>query len=156
MLSEGSLKIQKDELEQLLLDPNISDAGKAEARKSIAELNTAINVIQRSPVLKDAAELGLIVADVLLLGELAATKALTSTLVKEFVFAKTGKAITPDTAAVIANNFYREGAAVEFGGSRVIRNPNEAIFGPGGRAILAVLMQQKTLLISTKGERWNS
>jgi hypothetical protein len=31
---------------------------KAEARKNIRELATAINVIQRSPALQDAAQLG--------------------------------------------------------------------------------------------------
>ena len=111
VLSEGALQTEKAQLEQLLQDPIMSAEAKALAQRSINELNVAINVIQRSPVLRDAAELGLIVADVWLLGELAVAKTLTSTMVREFILAKTGKEITPDAAAVIANNFYRDGAA---------------------------------------------
>jgi hypothetical protein len=110
VLTEGSLQAEKAQLEQLVKDPATSAETKAQAQRSINELNTAINVIQKSPVLKDAAELGLIAADVLTLGELAAGKALTSALVKEFVAAKTGKVITDDAATVLSNNFYRDGA----------------------------------------------
>jgi hypothetical protein len=110
VLTEGSLQAEKAQLERLVKDPATTPETKAQAQRSINELNTAINVIQRSPVLKDAAELGLIAADVLTLGGLAATKVLTSALVKEFVAAKTGKVITDDAAAAITNNFYREGA----------------------------------------------
>jgi len=111
VLSESALQGEKEQLERLLQDASMSDSAKAEARKSINELTVAINVIQKSPMLRDAAELGLIVADVALLGELAAAKALTSTVVKQFIAARTGKEITPDAAAIIANNFYRDGVA---------------------------------------------
>lgn len=111
VLTEGALKAEKAQLEQLLQDSNVSAESKVLAQRSINELNVAINVIQKSPALRDAAELGLIVADVALLGQLAIAKALTSTIVREFILAKTGKEITPDAATVIANNFYRDGVA---------------------------------------------
>jgi Hemagglutinin repeat len=114
VLTEGSLQAEKAQLEQLVKDPATSAETKAQAQRSINELNTAINVIQKSPVLKDAAELGLIAADVLTLGELAAGKALTSALVKEFVAAKTGKVITDDVAAIVTSNFYKDGANPAF------------------------------------------
>jgi hypothetical protein len=131
VLTEGSLQAEKTQLEQLVKDPATSPETKAQAQRSINELNTAINVIQKSPVLKDAAELGLIAADVLTLGGLAATKVLTSAVVKEFVAAKTGKTITDDAAAAITNNFYRDGAPINYGASRVVTNPNEAVFWSG-------------------------
>ncbi len=111
VLSESALQSEKTQLTQLLNDPNISAESKAQAQRSINELNVAINVIQKSPVLKDAAQLGLVIADVVMLGELALAKALTSTAVREYILSKTGKEITPDAAAVIANNFYRDGSA---------------------------------------------
>lgn len=125
------MQAEKAQLEQLVKDPATSAETKAQAQRSINELNIAINVIQKSPVLKDAAELGLIAADVLTLWGMAATKMLTSALVKEFVAAKTGKTITDDAAAVIANNFYWDGAPVTLGTSRVVTNPNEAVFWSG-------------------------
>jgi filamentous hemagglutinin len=111
VLTEDALQAEKALLEKLLQDPNVSAGGKVLALRSINELNVAINVIQKSPVLKDAAELGLIVSDVALLGQLAIAKTLTSTLVREFVLARTGKEITPDAAVVITNNFYKDGAS---------------------------------------------
>ncbi|MDO9434799.1 hypothetical protein, partial [Hydrogenophaga sp.] len=83
VLSESALQAERTLLEQMLHDPALSDAAKAEARRSIKELDTAINVIQRSPVLRDAEELGLIVLDVALLGRLALAKVLTTTVVRE-------------------------------------------------------------------------
>jgi filamentous hemagglutinin len=109
VLTEGSLKAEKTQLEALLNDTTVSVETKAQAQRSINELNTAINVIQKSPILKDAAEAGLILADVLTLGEMAAGKALTSGVVKEFIAARTGKTVTDDAAMAIANNFYRDG-----------------------------------------------
>ena len=79
-------------------------------QRSIKELDVAINAIQKSPVLKDAAALGLVVADVYFLGRLAAIEALTSTAVRELVLAKTGKELGEIEAARIANNFYSEGS----------------------------------------------
>ena len=108
VLTEGALQAEKTQLEQLVKDPATSAETKAQAQRSINELNTAINVIQKSPVLKDAAELGLVAADVLTLGELAATKALTSTMVKEFVANRTGQAISDNAAAAISNKFYAD------------------------------------------------
>ena len=109
VLTESSLQADKAQLEQLLKDPKISAETKAQAQRSINELNTVINVIQKSPVLKDAAELGLIAVDVLTLGQMAVAKTLTTAVVKEFIAAKTGKVITDDAAAAISNNFYRDG-----------------------------------------------
>ena len=131
VLTEGSLQAEKTQLEQLVKDAATSPETKAQAQRSINELNTAINVIQKSPVLRDAAELGLIALDVLTLGELAGARVLTSAVVKEFVAAKTGKVITDDAAAVISNNFYRDGAPINYGASRVVTNPNEAVFWSG-------------------------
>jgi hypothetical protein len=108
VLTEGTLQAEKTQLEQLVKDPATSAETKSQAQRSINELNTAINVIQKSPVLKDAAELGLIAADVLTLGELAAGKALTSAVVKEFVANRTGKTISDNAAAAISNKFYAD------------------------------------------------
>ena len=111
VLTEGQLQAEKAQLEKLANDPSATPETRAQAKRSINELNTALNVIQKSPVLRDAAELGLIAADVLTLGELAVTKALTSAMVKEIVATRTGKVISDDAAAAITNNFYRDGAS---------------------------------------------
>ncbi|WP_300654000.1 hemagglutinin repeat-containing protein [Hydrogenophaga sp.] len=108
ILSESSLQAEKGSLERLLADPAVSEAAKAEARRSITELDKAINVIQRSPALRDAAELGLIALDVVAMGQLAVAKALTTTIVRELVLARTGKEIGEAQAYRIANNIYRE------------------------------------------------
>ena len=151
VLSETALQAEKIQLERLINDPTISAESKAQAQRNINELSAAINVIQKSPVLKDAAQLGLVVADVVLLGQLAAAKVLTSTVVREYVLSKTGKEITPDAATVIANNFYREGAAVEYGGSRVITNPNEAVFWSGRTGNVGGVDAAKTIADQYKG-----
>ncbi len=108
VLTEGSLQAEKTQLEQLVKDAATSPETKAQAQRSINELNTAINVIQKSPVLRDAAELGLIALDVLTLGELAGARVLTSAVVKEFVAGRTGKIISDSTAAAISNKFYAD------------------------------------------------
>ncbi len=131
VLSESSLQAEKAELQKQANDPSLSAESRQQVQRSIRELDVAINSIQKSPVLKDAAVLGLVLADVILLDKLAVAKTLTSALVRDYVLKQTGKEITPDAAAVIANNFYREGAAVEFGSSRLITNPNEAVFWSG-------------------------
>jgi pyocin large subunit-like protein len=109
-LTEVALKEEKASLEQILKDPKLSDNAKAVAQQSIKELDVAINVIQKSPILRDAAELGLLVADVALIGGFAATKVLNSSLVKELILNSTGKTITDEAAVKIVNNFYKEGA----------------------------------------------
>jgi filamentous hemagglutinin len=108
VLSESALQAERALLELALKDPALSDAAKAEARRSIKELDTAINVIQRSPVLRDAAELGLIALDVIAMGKLAVTKALTAAAVRELVLARTGKEISEIEAARIANGVNRD------------------------------------------------
>lgn len=110
VLTEGALQAEKAQLEQLLAEPNIAADTAAQARRSITEINTAINVIQKSPVLRDAAELGLLAVDVATLGELAAAKALSTVVVRELVASRTGKTISDDIATKITNNFYSEGA----------------------------------------------
>jgi filamentous hemagglutinin len=110
VLTEDSLKAEKSSLERLLNDPAMSDAAKAEARRSIKELEVAINVIQKSPILADAAQIGLIVADIATLGSLAGARVLSSATVQQFIKARTGKEITEIEAARIANNFYAEGS----------------------------------------------
>ncbi|WP_171019906.1 hemagglutinin repeat-containing protein, partial [Hydrogenophaga sp. 2FB] len=131
VLSESALQAERALLEQMLKDPALSDAAKAEARRSIKELDTAINVIQRSPVLRDAAELGLIALDVVAMGQLAVAKALTTTAVRELVLARTGKEINEIAASRIANNFYTEGAPIEYGKSVFVTNIDEAVFWSG-------------------------
>ncbi|MDO9090679.1 MAG: hypothetical protein Q7U62_11155, partial [Burkholderiaceae bacterium] len=110
VLTEAALQSEKAQLEKLLADTTVSDAAKALAGSSIRELDVAINAIQKSPVLRDAAELGLIVADVVTLGTLAAGRALTSTAIKALIETRTGREVSIDAATVIANNFYRDGA----------------------------------------------
>ncbi|WP_157900232.1 TNT domain-containing protein [Rhodoferax koreensis] len=85
VLTQGALASERDQLTQLLNDPTLSAADKAQAQRSINELNTAIGVIQKAPVLKNAAEVSLIALDVATLGELVAAKTLSSVVVKELV-----------------------------------------------------------------------
>ncbi|MGJ7488487.1 hypothetical protein ACSFA2_24695 [Variovorax sp. LT2P21] len=110
LLEKQYLAQTRVDLEQLLLDPKVSEETKQQARRSIKELNTAINVIDKAPVIRDAAELGLIAVDVATLGEFAAARVLTSSVVKEVVFRRTGAALSDEAAARVANNFYRDGA----------------------------------------------
>ncbi|MEJ8827514.1 hypothetical protein WKW80_37000, partial [Variovorax humicola] len=109
LVERYALEQTRGELEQLLLAPSMSAETKAQARKSIQEVNTAINVINKSPVIQDATQLGLMAADIVTLGELAISRTLTKSIVKEFVLSRTGTSISEDAAARIANNFYRDG-----------------------------------------------
>lgn len=110
LVEKQYLEQNRAELEQLLLDPKVSEETRQQARLSIKELNTAINVIDKAPVVRDAAELGLLAVDVATLGEFAAARVLTSSVVKELVLRRTGTALSDDAAARVANNFYRDGA----------------------------------------------
>ncbi|MGJ7542046.1 hypothetical protein ACSFBC_04035 [Variovorax sp. LT1R16] len=110
MVEKQYLEQNRAELEQLLLDPKVSEETRQQARLSIKELNTAINVIDKAPVIRAAAELGLLAVDVATLGEFAAARVLTSSVVKEFVLRRTGTTLSDDAAARVANNFYRDGA----------------------------------------------
>ncbi|EJL72293.1 Peptidase C39 family [Variovorax sp. CF313] len=98
-------------LEQLLSDPTANEETKAQARKSIKEINTAINVIDKAPVIKDALQLGLMAADIYTLGELSAARLLTASIVKETVLARTGQSLSDDAAERIAGNFYADAGA---------------------------------------------
>ena len=109
VLSESSLQAEKSSLQNQLNDTSLSPESRQQVQRSIKELDVAINVIQKSPVLKDAAVLGLVMLDVVTLGALAATRILTTAMVKEFITAKTGTAIADDTATRIALNFYKDG-----------------------------------------------
>ncbi|QHE87462.1 hemagglutinin repeat-containing protein [Hydrogenophaga sp. BPS33] len=113
VLSESALQAEKTQLEQLLRDPALSEAAKAEARRSIQELDLAIGAIQRAPAMRDVAELGLIAMDVALLGKLAVAKALTTTVVRQMVLARTGKEIGEIEAARIVNGIYRDGSLAD-------------------------------------------
>jgi filamentous hemagglutinin len=92
-------------LEQLLLDPEANVETKAQARRSLKEVNTAINLIDKAPVLKDAAEVGLLAIDIATLGSFAIARVLSTSIVKEFVLRRTGKAISDDAAERIAGIF---------------------------------------------------
>ena len=135
--SEASLQAEKSELQKQANDPTLSAESRQQAQRSIKELDVAINVIQKSPVLKDAAELGLAMLDVATLGQLATTKILTTAMVKEFIAAKTGTAIADDTASRIALNFYKDAGAdlgpqmYKFAGETSTRNPQgvEVVLG---------------------------
>ena len=109
LIEKQYLERTRGDLEQLLLDPKVSEETKQQARRSIKELSTAINVIDKAPVIRDAAELGLIAVDVATLGEFAAARVLTSSVVKEVVLRRTGTALSDEAAARVANNFYRDG-----------------------------------------------
>ncbi|MET3391088.1 filamentous hemagglutinin [Variovorax sp. 1140] len=108
LLEKIGLERTRAGLEQLLLDPAADDETKAQARRSLKEVNTAINVIDKAPVLKEAAAIGLLAVDIATLGELAVGKALSTSIVKEFVLNRTGKAISDDVAGKVALNFYRD------------------------------------------------
>ena len=112
LIEKQALEQTRAGLEQLLLNPSVSEETKGQARKSISELNTAIKVINKAPVLRDATEVGLLAVDVITLGEFAAARGLTSSVVKQVVFSRTGKELGDEAAARIANNFYRDGLDV--------------------------------------------
>jgi len=109
LIEKMSLESVRAGLERLLLDPSANDETKAQARRSLKEVNTAINVIDKAPLVKEAVALGLVAVDIATLGELAVTKVLTTSIVKEFVLNRTGKAISDDIAEQVALNFYRDG-----------------------------------------------
>lgn len=131
VLSEQALTLEKQQLENLLKDANLPAETKAQAQRSIKELSTAINVLQRSPALRDAAQLGLVLSDVILLGEATATKVLTSGLIKKIVAQRTGAFLSDEAATAITNNFYRDGASVDYLRSAFQTNSNEAVFWSG-------------------------
>ena len=108
LLEKMALESVRSGLEQLLLDPNVSEETRGQARRSIAEINTAINVINKAPVIREAAQLGLLAVDVLTLGEFAASRLLTTAVVKEIVLKRTGAALSDAAATRIANNFYAD------------------------------------------------
>ena len=54
LVERVSLDQTRADLKTLLQDASVSEATKAQARVSIQEVNTAINVINKAPVLKDA------------------------------------------------------------------------------------------------------
>jgi hypothetical protein len=108
VLTEGALAAEKAQLEKFLADPNLGAEAKAQVQRSINELNTAINVIQKAPVLRNAAELVLLAADVATLGEMAAGKVLTAAMVKEYIAAKTGKEISTDAATALKDTMLAE------------------------------------------------
>ncbi|MCS4511943.1 hypothetical protein [Xylophilus ampelinus] len=85
---------------------------RIQAQQSITELDRAINVIQRSPVIQDAMQMGLMVVDVATLGQMAGARMLTTSVVKEFL-ASRGTHVTEAQASRIAENFYREAPASE-------------------------------------------
>ncbi|WGT61494.1 hemagglutinin repeat-containing protein [Variovorax paradoxus] len=109
LIEKQYLEQMRGDLEQLLLNPNVSEETKQQARKSINEINTAVNVIEKAPVIRDAAEVGLIAVDVALLGELAVARTLTTAVVKEFVLKRTGTSMSDSAAAKLTNDFYRDG-----------------------------------------------
>jgi len=112
LLEKGSLEAIKADLQDLLTDSSVSVETKGQAQRSIREIDTALNVINKSPILRDAAELGLIAVDIATLGELALARTLTSAAVNELVLQRTGVRIGDAAAARIANNFYRDGNAM--------------------------------------------
>ncbi len=131
VLTEQALVHEKQQLELLLKDATVAPETRAQAQRSVSELNTAINVLQRAPVIKEAAELGLVLSDIVLLGEAAAGRVLTSALLKEVVTRRTGRVVSDDVATAITNNFYRDGASVGSWTSTVQTSPGEAIFWSG-------------------------
>ena len=110
VLEKGSLEEVKKGLENLLKDPAVSAESKQQAIKSLNEINVALNVIEKSPIIKNAAEIGLLTADILLLGELKAAKLLTTKVIKELVYKRTGAELSEIETAKISNNFYADGA----------------------------------------------
>ena len=103
-----ALQQSRGELEQLLFDPSLSEETRQQARSSIREINTAINVVDKRPVLKETFELGLLAVDVITLGEFAGARVLTTSVVKQLVLSRTGKELSDDAAARVANNIYAD------------------------------------------------
>ncbi|MES2415607.1 MAG: hypothetical protein V4614_17570 [Pseudomonadota bacterium] len=106
-MSELALQGEKAELEKQVNDTTLSAESRQQVQRSIRELDLAINAIQKSPALRDAAEIGVIGLDVATLGELAGARVLTSTIIKQFA-ARAGSNITDDMATRVALNFYKD------------------------------------------------
>jgi filamentous hemagglutinin len=110
VLEKDSLLEIKAGLIASLNDPTLSAETKEQTKKSIKEIDVALNVIEKSPIIKNAAEVGLLAADILFLGELTVAKTLTTKAVQELVLKRTGTEISELEAAKISNNFYADGA----------------------------------------------
>ncbi|MEJ7805800.1 MAG: hypothetical protein WKG03_07765, partial [Telluria sp.] len=113
LIEKQYLEGVRADIGKLLLDPNVSDGTKAQARVSIREINVAINVIDKAPVIRDAAELGLLAVDVATLGEFAVARVLTSSVVKTLVLKRTGSEISNEAAVRIVNNYYDDAILVK-------------------------------------------
>ena len=87
-------------------------------------------MIEKSPIIKNAAEVGLLAADILLLGELTAAKLLTTKVIKDLVLKRTGTELSEIEAMKISNNFYADGASsspagLYTSGGVIPANPNK-------------------------------
>jgi hypothetical protein len=90
VLTEGALKLEREQLQYLLQDPTMSGNAKALAHQGIRELDVAINVIQKAPALQAAAELGLIVSDVVLIGGMTSAGKLTADFIRNLISFRSG------------------------------------------------------------------
>ena len=110
VLTKGSLETTREGLEKLLNDPSVSAETKQQARKSLNELSVAINVIEKTPNVKDFLFAAGVAIDLGSLGAFAAGRVMNTKLVQEYLLIR-GVQATDQQAAAVLNNFYRDGAS---------------------------------------------
>ena len=108
----------------------VTSSSRQQARSSIREINTAINVIDKRPVLKEAFELGLLAVDVITLGEFAGARVLTTSVVKQLVLSRTGKELSDDAAARVANNIYADSPGFAQAAQREFKPGTRKVWSP--------------------------
>ena len=109
-LTKGGLEATKTELEKALTESvMICDTEcKQQAKKSIQEINVALNVIEKTPNVNNLITVAGLTLDIATLGTFAAGRIMSTTLVREYL-ASRGVLATEEQAAAVMNNFYRDG-----------------------------------------------
>ncbi|MCT7329680.1 VENN motif pre-toxin domain-containing protein, partial [Ralstonia mojiangensis] len=92
------LEGDKAGLERMLTDPACDSACQAQGRRSLKEINTALNVIKQADHIRQTGDMALLALDIATLGDFAAGRIITSTVVKEFFAKKLGREISEDAA----------------------------------------------------------
>ena len=151
VMSRAALEGDRIGLEALQRDPGCDAACQVQVKTSLKEIDTALNVIAKAPILKDASEAAWIATELAGLGTWAVGKAITSKVVQEYFATKAGKAISDEAAATIAAQIGRSGQpapqtgpflAVN-GNANFATEANQAFFwsglGRGGDKIAAEL-----------------
>ncbi|TFY98326.1 two-partner secretion domain-containing protein [Ramlibacter humi] len=106
ILQREQLSLDKAGLEQLLTDPGISGETRMQATISLREVTRAIAVIDKGPVIADALQAGLTLADVATLGQILRAGGLTVKATLELMQSRVGAEASAEAAGRITTNFY--------------------------------------------------